>query len=94
MPDIDLSEFDFAATAPSRAPTGCRPQTRRAARPHIHASLQGEYTADALLALVQLLGIWLSSEPLERQITGLAVISRLITQQLLGDGRRCRLTHP
>ena len=86
MPDTDPDEFDFSCDR-SIAAFRQVADHRRAellAR-NIHASLQGENTANALLALVQVLGGWLSSEPLERQITGLAVISRLITQQLLGD---------
>jgi hypothetical protein len=86
MPDTDPDEFDFSCDR-SIAALRQVADHRRAellAR-NIHASLQGENKANALLALVQVLGVWLSSEPLERQITGLAVISRLITQQLLGD---------
>jgi hypothetical protein len=51
---------------------------------NIYAMLQGESQANAMLALTRLLGVWLRSVPHEEQVTGVAVITSLVTQQILG----------
>jgi hypothetical protein len=51
---------------------------------NIHARLQGENQANALLALTKTLGVWLRSMPLNEQITSISIIAHLVTQEILG----------
>ena len=52
---------------------------------NIHARLQGENQADALLALTKTLGVWLRSMPPEEQITSVSIVVALLTQEITGD---------
>lgn len=51
----------------------------------IHATLQGESRADSMLAVARVVGVWLrTSESLGEATTAIAVITRLIADEILG----------
>lgn len=52
---------------------------------NINARLKGESQADAILAITRVLGVWLCSMPPSEQITGIAIITSLVTEQITGD---------
>ncbi len=53
---------------------------------HIHASLQGEAQANCMLAITRVLGVWLRSMTPEEQITGIAIVTSLVAQEIAGSG--------